>query len=133
MNVSGPILIGLILYDLHARIRIQISQSGVDSTLPNGRIVCSIQMKLLQTPPISLLVEGLGKGVGNQFAVNEAVVTLAMVLRRFDFEFDSSKFTNINIMGHPKDLEHPVGMRTGATIHTRKGLNMIAKRQNPDS
>lgn len=73
---------------------------------------------------------GARKCVGDQFAVMEAVVTLAMVLRRFEFEFDSSKFTNVDIMEHPKDLEHPVGMRTGATIHTRRGLNMIVKRRN---
>jgi cytochrome P450 len=73
---------------------------------------------------------GARKCVGDEFAVMEAVVTLTMVLRRFDFEFDSDKFTSVDIMDHPKDLEHPVGMRTGATIHTRKGLNMIVKRRN---
>ena len=59
----------------------------------------------------------------------EATVTLAMVLRRFEFEFDSSKQTNVDIMDHPQDLDHPVGMRTGATIHTRKGLHMIIKKR----
>jgi cytochrome P450 len=73
---------------------------------------------------------GARKCVGDEFAVMEAVVTLTMVLRRFDFDFDSDKFTSVDIMDHPKDLEHPVGMRTGATIHTRKGLNMIIKRRN---
>eukprot|EP00980_Cylindrotheca_fusiformis_P030986 scaffold25694_cov127-Cylindrotheca_fusiformis.AAC.17 len=72
---------------------------------------------------------GARKCVGDEFAVLEAVVTLTMVLRRFDFEFDSSKFTSVDIMDHPKDLEHPVGMRTGATIHTRRGLNMVVKRR----
>ncbi|KAL3916305.1 MAG: hypothetical protein SGILL_005238 [Bacillariaceae sp.] len=72
---------------------------------------------------------GARKCVGDEFAVMEAAVTLAMVLRRFDFEFDSSKFTDVDIMDHPKDLNHPVGMRTGATIHTRKGLNMLIKRR----
>jgi cytochrome P450 len=72
---------------------------------------------------------GARKCVGDEFAVMEAVVTLTMVLRRFEFEFDASKFTNVDIMDHPKDLEHPVGMRTGATIHTRRGLHMIAKRR----
>ena len=54
-----------------------------------------------------------------------------MVLRRFKFEFDSSKLaeTTVDIMKHPEDLEHPVGMRTGATIHTRKGLHMVIKKR----
>ena len=73
---------------------------------------------------------GARKCVGDEFAVMEAVVTLTMVLRRFDFEFDSSKFTDVDIMDPPQGLEHPVGMRTGATIHTRRGLNMIVKRRN---
>lgn len=56
-----------------------------------------------------------------------------MVLRRFDFEFDEDKFTDVDIMDHPMGLEHPVGMRTGATIHTRQGLHMIIKKRNMDS
>ena len=75
---------------------------------------------------------GARKCVGDEFAVMEATVTLAMVLRRFEFEFDTSKFTNVDIYDHPKDLEHPVGMRTGATIHTRRGLNMLVKRRKTD-
>ena len=35
----------------------------------------------------------------------------------------------VDIMEHPQDLDHPVGMRTGATIHTRKGLHMIVKKR----
>jgi cytochrome P450 len=74
---------------------------------------------------------GARKCVGDEFAVLEAVVTLAMVLRRFDFEFDEAKiFSNVGYDGAPESLEHPVGMRTGATIHTRHGLHMkIKKRQ----
>lgn len=72
---------------------------------------------------------GARKCVGDEFAFMESAVTLIMVLRRFEFEFDESKFTDVDIMDNPKDLEHPVGMRTGATIHTRKGLNMIVKRR----
>lgn len=56
----------------------------------------------------------------------------AMILRRFEFEFDPEKKTNVDIMEHPENLEHPVGMRTGATIHTRQGLHMIVKRRNTD-
>ena len=73
---------------------------------------------------------GARKCVGDQFATMEATVTLAMVLRRFHFDFDESKFDGkVGINEHPQDLDHPVGMRTGATIHTRKGLNMIIKKR----
>ncbi|KAL7441499.1 hypothetical protein ACHAXM_011546 [Skeletonema potamos] len=75
---------------------------------------------------------GARKCVGDEFATLEATVTLAMVLRRFDFEFDSTKLaaTNVDVMKHPEDLDHPVGMRTGATIHTRKGLHMVIKKRD---
>lgn len=77
---------------------------------------------------------GARKCVGDQFATMEAVVTLAMVLRRFDFEFDESKMDGkVDLYDHPQDLDHPVGMRTGATIHTRKGLNMVVKRRGSGS
>ena len=69
---------------------------------------------------------GARKCVGDEFATLEATVTLAMLLRRFDFEFDASKDTNNHgFGGSPENLSHPVGMRTGATIHTRNGLPMI--------
>lgn len=51
---------------------------------------------------------GQRKCVGDQFAMTEAVVAMAMLLRRFEFSF----------AGDPKD----VGMATGATIHTANGL-----------
>jgi cytochrome P450 family 97 subfamily B polypeptide 3 len=73
---------------------------------------------------------GARKCVGDQFATMEAVVTLAMVLRRFDFEFDKTKHDGkVDVFDHPQHLDHPVGMRTGATIHTRKGLHMIVKKR----
>jgi hypothetical protein len=53
-----------------------------------------------------------------------------MVIRRFDFEFDKSFFTNYDVMASPENADHPVGMRTGATIHTRKGLNMIVRKRS---
>jgi cytochrome P450 len=72
---------------------------------------------------------GARRCIGDEFATLEATVTLAMVLRRFDFEFDKSKSTNVDIMDKPELLEHPVGMRSGATIHTRNGLNLIIKKR----
>jgi len=60
---------------------------------------------------------GARKCVGDQFATLEATVTLAMLLRRFDFDF----------VGRPED----VGMFTGATIHTRNGLKMTPRRRVP--
>ncbi|GKY98823.1 hypothetical protein MPSEU_000838400 [Mayamaea pseudoterrestris] len=73
---------------------------------------------------------GARKCVGDEFAMLEAVVTLSVVLSRFDFEFDPASFEGKeDIMGPPKHLNHPVGIRTGATIHTRNGLNLIVKRR----
>mmetsp|Transcript_17543 Transcript_17543/g.38341 ORF Transcript_17543/g.38341 Transcript_17543/m.38341 type:complete len:614 (+) Transcript_17543:181-2022(+) len=73
---------------------------------------------------------GARKCVGDEFAVMEAVVTLAMTLRRFEFEFDESKMVGkSDIHEHPSGLNHPVGMKTGATIHTRNGLHMLIKRR----
>jgi len=56
---------------------------------------------------------GSRKCVGDQFAMMEATVTMAMLLNTYDFEFS----------GKPED----VGMKTGATIHTMNGLNMNIK------
>lgn len=73
---------------------------------------------------------GARKCVGDEFAVLEATVTLAMVLRRFEFDFDPAKqIGKIDVMGPPRDLNHPVGMRTGATIHTRNGLHLLVKKR----
>jgi len=75
---------------------------------------------------------GARKCVGDEFAIMEAVVTLAMTLRRFDFEFDKDKCVGKDdIHDPPFGLDHPVGMRTGATIHTRNGLHMLVKRRQP--
>ena len=52
---------------------------------------------------------GPRKCVGDQFALMEAVVSLAVVLKRFTFKA---------VPGHE------VGMTTGATIHTQNGLYM---------
>lgn len=56
--------------------------------------------------------------MGDQFALMESVVTLSMLIRRFDFELTIK----------PEE----VGFYTGATIHTRNGLPMrVKKRVSP--
>ncbi|CEM10973.1 unnamed protein product [Vitrella brassicaformis CCMP3155] len=59
---------------------------------------------------------GTRKCVGDQFAFLEASVTLSLLLRRFSFE-----------LAVPA---HEVGMKTGATIHTKNGLIMKVARRN---
>ncbi|KAG2422214.1 hypothetical protein HXX76_016214 [Chlamydomonas incerta] len=59
---------------------------------------------------------GRRKCIGDQFALFEAVVALAMLMRRYEFNLDESKGT--------------VGMTTGATIHTTNGLNMFVRRRD---
>ena len=54
---------------------------------------------------------GSRKCVGDQFAMLEATVTFALLIRRFDFEFG-------------REGSGAVGLRTGATIHTENGLWM---------
>eukprot|EP00752_Nemacystus_decipiens_P011021 g9793.t2 len=58
---------------------------------------------------------GQRKCVGDQFALMESVVTLSMLIRRFDFELTIK----------PEE----VGFYTGATIHTRNGLPMRVKKR----
>jgi beta-ring hydroxylase len=63
---------------------------------------------------------GRRKCIGEQFALFEAVVALAMLQRRFSFELDPAA--------------EPVGMTTGATIHTTAGLNVkLRPRAGADS
>jgi beta-ring hydroxylase len=61
---------------------------------------------------------GQRKCVGDQFAIFESIVSLAMLMRRFDFELDAEK--------HP---DGECGMTTGATIHTTNGLHVKLKRR----
>ena len=81
----------------------------VDEKMPNE-----------QTENFAYLPFGGGqrKCVGDQFALFESIVTLAMITRRFDFELDMSK--------HPNS---ECGMTTGATIHTTGGLHIKLKRR----
>jgi cytochrome P450 len=51
---------------------------------------------------------GPRKCVGDQFALMESTVALAMVLQKF----------NVELRGSPDDVE----LVTGATIHTKSGL-----------
>nr|AWN09469.1 Carotenoid hydroxylase CYP97B2 [Phaeodactylum tricornutum]QDL56928.1 P450 carotenoid hydroxylase CYP97B2 [Phaeodactylum tricornutum] len=70
---------------------------------------------------------GARKCVGDEFAILEATVTLAMV---FEFSFDESKFEGKDdILSSAQGLNHPVGMRTGATIHTRNGLHLVVEKR----
>ncbi len=55
---------------------------------------------------------GPRKCVGDQFALMEAVVALAVLLKRFDFELVP---------------DQDIGMTTGATIHTQNGLFMTVR------
>ncbi|XP_052302426.1 protein LUTEIN DEFICIENT 5, chloroplastic isoform X2 [Populus trichocarpa] len=58
---------------------------------------------------------GPRKCVGDMFASFEAVVAVSMLVRRFNFQV---------ALGAP-----PVGMTTGATIHTTEGLKMTVTRR----
>jgi len=62
---------------------------------------------------------GKRKCIGDQFAMMEAIVTMAMMLNNFEFTFATC----------PED----VGMKTGATIHTMNGLNMNIRKFSPDA
>ena len=62
---------------------------------------------------------GSRKCVGDQFACMEAVITLCMTLRDFDF----------SLAVNPEE----VGIYTGATIHTRNGLMMRVKRREREA
>jgi len=57
---------------------------------------------------------GPRKCVGDQFALMEGVVSLAVVLKNFAFALKE---------------DHEIGMTTGATIHTSNGLYMYAERR----
>jgi hypothetical protein len=46
----------------------------------------------------------------------EATVTLSMIMNKFD----------LTLVGKPED----VGMKTGATIHTMNGLNMLVRHRD---
>jgi beta-ring hydroxylase len=61
---------------------------------------------------------GQRKCLGDMFATFETMTALAMLVRRFSFKLT---------VGAP-----PVGMTTGATIHTTAGLHMtVTRRSHP--
>jgi cytochrome P450 len=60
---------------------------------------------------------GARKCVGDQFALFEATVAFAMLLRRFTFRLAAT----------PEEI----GMATGATIHTANGMMMRVTRRTP--
>lgn len=60
---------------------------------------------------------GPRKCVGDIFAMLEASVAMALIVRRFDFQF--------------ADASQDVPMTTGATIHTKNGLMMRMKQRLP--
>ena len=69
---------------------------------------------------------GARKCVGDQFAMIEATVVLALVLRRFDFDVAAAELAPQQGLG----VAVPdIGMRTGATIHTEFGLWMRPRRR----
>ena len=69
---------------------------------------------------------GTRKCVGDQFAMMEATIALALVLRRFDFDIAAGELKPQVGLG----VDVPdVGMRTGATIHTEFGLWMRPRRR----
>lgn len=59
---------------------------------------------------------GKRKCIGDQFAMLEATVILSMIMNKFD----------LILVGKPED----VGMKTGATIHTMNGLNMLVRHRD---
>ena len=59
---------------------------------------------------------GLRKCIGDQFALLESIAALSVIMRRFDFDLDPAG--------------PPVGMTTGATIHTTAGLHLRLRARN---
>lgn len=59
---------------------------------------------------------GQRKCIGDQFALLESISALAIICRRFEFELDADS--------------PPVGMTTGATIHTTSGLHLNLRPRN---
>jgi carotene epsilon-monooxygenase len=57
---------------------------------------------------------GPRKCVGDQFALMEAVIALAVLLKQFDFQLVPNQ---------------TISMTTGATIHTTNGLYMTVKQR----
>ncbi|KAJ1480183.1 cytochrome P450 [Baffinella frigidus] len=72
-----------------------------------------------------LTVCGPRKCLGDQFALMESVVMLAVVFRRFEFKLEGTH--------DPLDaVTSDIGMTFGATIHSANGLNVKVKRRKFD-
>lgn len=75
---------------------------------------------------------GSRRCLGDRFAMLEATVILARLLKRFDFAFaldpDANLQPKTGLGGLPVA---DVGMRTGATIHTEHGLWMLVDEHRP--
>lgn len=90
----------------------------MDCYLPEMTFLTLFSPSPQSTADFAFLPFGGGprKCVGDQFALMEATVALAMLLRRYDFQ----------LAGSPEDVE----LVTGATIHTKNGLwCQVSKRQ----
>jgi cytochrome P450 len=72
---------------------------------------------------------GARRCLGDQFAVLEAAVAVARVLRRFDFSFACETIPR----GTDDIGVADVGMRTGATIHTESGMWMSVLRRSAEA
>ena len=59
---------------------------------------------------------GPRKCIGDQFAMLEAVVALAVLFKRYEFDVDETK---------------KLGMTTGATIHTTEGMWVKVRARRP--
>ena len=57
---------------------------------------------------------GPRKCIGDQFAMMEAVIALALIVRAFDFRLVPNQ---------------TIGLTTGATIHTTEGLYMTVRQR----
>ena len=115
-NIDAGTVFFISVWNLHRNPRIW----DEPDTFKPERVPIDAPMPNEYTEEYAYLPFGGGqrKCVGDQFAMFESIVSLAMIMRRFDFELDE-KF-------HP---DGECGMTTGATIHTTNGLHVKLKRR----